>query len=913
MPSEAQIKYKNEEGKTVKANDFRDTEDHWAQPVLRKWSDYAIIEGFEGYFRPNDPIKRGDLAIVLDRFMGLSLMSSNYYDDMLNVPTTAYYRDELLRVRAAGYFEGVEGALINPDGNATREEFFMMLSHILHLEPKEGVTRFKDDYTTSSWAHGSVVALERAGYIKGDDTNMLHPQATITRAEIITMLNNVAPVYLPRKDTLHTGSVLRHNIRGNMITARAVELQRSTIGGDVICTPTANRTTLKYTQIGGTVYFAEAGTLELYESRVKGVSFNGRGSLVGGENVEEVYCGEYSNKTRIEGIPEEITLSPGIEVILSGEEGDITLKNETRHEKRYVRRELWNMIAEREGYVKGGPRISGVKITQNYDNEVEVTNITVKKGKEDIDEVGVLIGGTGADEAPTLDDYEDKERYKGRTDKKFKIEVGEIEEESTYVVYAIDEEGRRAYSEPMTLEDYEYDIDMHITGEEYPKEVGVEVELEGENLPEIRRVTVLYGYEDEREDTDENREALREVRGTREDEKVYEGKIKSRKMQMTGRATVYEAPVNFGYLIEYTNGVEVKKYPVLRGKKPANIDLVKEITTGYAIETDYQSELLVKGSTLYVRESIGGEEVRGKGIVYKQGKAGKRYDKDDLAEWKLSKSQDDIEEGEYEKYTTRVYLDEAYNKKGYSVYYAAYVATTEGYSYGKVREREVIKEEREEEDGPKVVGTEVYRLTKDKALAKIQLDPKESVQVDLDGQITTFRGEIEGEVFPYNGGTLRSANGYQTRGGSVIWLEFEGLKDEKYEVDLRLKDLRTAERSRRVRFEIQKGLEGEQFQLGQREQTEQGVRYPMYVNPRFAGIEVEKVEVINTGTQTPEVRAYVEEKTTPLGLQRTLIILDPEFKAGEVQMKLVYYQVRNLGEVRRVEYEVPISIKAPQQ
>ena len=50
---------------------FSDTEGHWAQSAVEKWSgEYGVLNGYEdGSFHPDDPITRGAFAGILNRFL----------------------------------------------------------------------------------------------------------------------------------------------------------------------------------------------------------------------------------------------------------------------------------------------------------------------------------------------------------------------------------------------------------------------------------------------------------------------------------------------------------------------------------------------------------------------------------------------------------------------------------------------------------------------------------------------------------------------------------------------------------------------------------------------------------------------------------------------------------------------------
>ena len=52
------------------ANAFADTDGHWAESAINKWSgEYGIIQGYDdGTFRPDKSITRGAFAGILDRF-----------------------------------------------------------------------------------------------------------------------------------------------------------------------------------------------------------------------------------------------------------------------------------------------------------------------------------------------------------------------------------------------------------------------------------------------------------------------------------------------------------------------------------------------------------------------------------------------------------------------------------------------------------------------------------------------------------------------------------------------------------------------------------------------------------------------------------------------------------------------------
>ena len=198
------LSYTDEDGKTIKLSDFIDTQGHWSHDQILKWADYEIIKGNNGRFMPDNPIIRGDLAIIIDRMLGLKNTTYNYFSDLYSED---YYRESLLKCVAEGYINGIGNNQVNPRGNATREEVAVILCRVFNIDTSySGSTGFKDDSSISSWARSSVYALNRLGYLNGTPDGRVNPKSNKTRAEMITLLNNFADTYMPKKDNDSSGT-----------------------------------------------------------------------------------------------------------------------------------------------------------------------------------------------------------------------------------------------------------------------------------------------------------------------------------------------------------------------------------------------------------------------------------------------------------------------------------------------------------------------------------------------------------------------------------------------------------------------------------------------------------------------------------------------------------------------------------
>lgn len=172
------------------ASVYTDIDGHWATRQIEAWSNYGVISGYDGKFSPNRSITRGEFAVVLNRLMAYQKTGENIFADLPD----KFYTDSILKLNKAGVMQGYDGK-ISPEASLTREEAAVMICRTLGIAQEESMTRsFADANTVSSWAKPYVNALVNAKLLNGAD-GKLNPKNTITRAEVVTILDNaVVPV-----------------------------------------------------------------------------------------------------------------------------------------------------------------------------------------------------------------------------------------------------------------------------------------------------------------------------------------------------------------------------------------------------------------------------------------------------------------------------------------------------------------------------------------------------------------------------------------------------------------------------------------------------------------------------------------------------------------------------------------------
>lgn len=103
-------------------------------------------------------------------------------------------------VAAKGAIEGIGSGKFAPKSNVTRAEFAKMLIRALNLENSTATESFSDVSSTAWYAPYVAVAAEK-GIITGRTSTTFDPNATITRAEMATMISRAVKAIKPSATT----------------------------------------------------------------------------------------------------------------------------------------------------------------------------------------------------------------------------------------------------------------------------------------------------------------------------------------------------------------------------------------------------------------------------------------------------------------------------------------------------------------------------------------------------------------------------------------------------------------------------------------------------------------------------------------------------------------------------------------
>lgn len=210
--------------------DFNDIKNHWAKDTIEKWKDKGVISGYpDGTFKPDNPVTRAELAKILTLAFDLKERSPLGYED---VKSENWYYSYLERCAKyipvyplpvsyetnIPYQEVTEKGLnyYLPETPAMRmhvaetlveikidrEQINTELPSIQDIQADVTAAFKDDDYENLYAMHGTIpenvtrmfeytYLANKLGIMQGDSNGYFRPYDSVTRAELITMLDRM--------------------------------------------------------------------------------------------------------------------------------------------------------------------------------------------------------------------------------------------------------------------------------------------------------------------------------------------------------------------------------------------------------------------------------------------------------------------------------------------------------------------------------------------------------------------------------------------------------------------------------------------------------------------------------------------------------------------------------------------------
>ena len=162
-----------------------------SKPALNTGDHFAYVMGYpDGTVRPNGSITRAEVSTILFRLLSDKTRDEYFTTEssFTDVKAGAWYNNSIATLEKAGVIvDTAKGGAFRPDEAITRAELAAMLAQFADAKSVTGV-KFTD-VSADHWAYDAIAIAAKMGWIAGYPDGTFRPDATITRAEMMTLVN----------------------------------------------------------------------------------------------------------------------------------------------------------------------------------------------------------------------------------------------------------------------------------------------------------------------------------------------------------------------------------------------------------------------------------------------------------------------------------------------------------------------------------------------------------------------------------------------------------------------------------------------------------------------------------------------------------------------------------------------------
>ncbi len=206
---------------------------HWAAKPLQRWMELGVIRGYEdGSIRPNQAMTRAQFASVMNATFRFQSVSD---EEAADLPEAAWYTAEMRKAIAAGYLQLNDELKALPNQLLTRSEAATAIQAVFGFTANGAAAQpaYTDLGTVGERAAEAIAILSQGGYVQGYPDGTFKPEKTMTRAELIVLLDRLVGLLASTAGELTGG-----NVKGNVVVnADGVVLKDTVIQGSLYLAP----------------------------------------------------------------------------------------------------------------------------------------------------------------------------------------------------------------------------------------------------------------------------------------------------------------------------------------------------------------------------------------------------------------------------------------------------------------------------------------------------------------------------------------------------------------------------------------------------------------------------------------------------------------------------------------------------
>ena len=156
-------------------------------PVLERHESY--INGYpDGTVRPDGKITRAEVSAIFARLTQKNTLAQ-FVAQYSDVKINDWFTDSIMKLSSKGILTGYPDGTFKPNRSITRAEFANIVSKYIK-NPKSANETFTD-VPMNHWAKNAIAMVKAEGWITGYPDGTFRPDAPITRAEAVSIVNRM--------------------------------------------------------------------------------------------------------------------------------------------------------------------------------------------------------------------------------------------------------------------------------------------------------------------------------------------------------------------------------------------------------------------------------------------------------------------------------------------------------------------------------------------------------------------------------------------------------------------------------------------------------------------------------------------------------------------------------------------------
>jgi N-acetylmuramoyl-L-alanine amidase len=176
---------------------FVDLEGHWGKSIVETMANKLIVQGTTDLnFDPDKPVTRAEFAALVVRALSMDRIIGNTSFSDVN---GEWYEAVVNAAADAGLVGGYPDGTFKPNAPLNRQELAVILKRAAQLVGKPlaitvsspAAAPFTDYDKAAAWAQQDIADAAAAGIIEGDEQSAFRPEALTTRAEAAAVLKRL--------------------------------------------------------------------------------------------------------------------------------------------------------------------------------------------------------------------------------------------------------------------------------------------------------------------------------------------------------------------------------------------------------------------------------------------------------------------------------------------------------------------------------------------------------------------------------------------------------------------------------------------------------------------------------------------------------------------------------------------------